>query len=298
MANWQYCRIHKKVFYSDQCDLCHPIKDPMPSKEIRIKRSYKKKIKNTIWERFHNYGVKFDAEVQWDHLFKYEQINLKNNVSYKRIDLPDALIRVFKKSILVTLRSSREIVGLKVREAEQRSFELVNKVLDQLPLAIKIKDRSVVNTHNAFVNHPTANHDVNVHVNGEARLISDFSKGHPEFEAVNPDHAVSDSEILEKFNEDLIVNNPDPLSIQGQKINTIVNILDRYATQMELHLSVEQKTSDNLDRIGEALDKIVLIGSGKLGGDSLKTEGSMNPRRSLGVKSPSVHRFRSEKRLR
>jgi hypothetical protein len=151
-----------------------------------------------------------------------------------------------------------------------------------------------VNVHNAFVNHPTAKHKVNVQVNGESRLISDNSNGYPEFEAVNPQFAVSDSEILEKFNEDLIVNNPDPLSIQGQKINTIVNILDRYATQMELHLTVEQKTSGNLDRIGQALDKIVAIGSNtqhlNRESDASCIKRSMKPRRSLGVTSPRCHR--------
>lgn len=35
---------------------------------------------------------------------------------------------------------------------------------------------------------------------------------------------------------------------------------------------------------------IVFIGSGKFGGDTSNTKGSMNPRRSLGVTSPRCHR--------
>lgn len=253
-----------------------------------MSRSYIRRDHRNIFERFHNYGVKFVAHVKWDYLFQYPEIHLRNNVSYKRIDLPTAIVKVFKKSILVTLRASEEIKGMNVKDAEKLSRIKLNEVLELLPKCITIADPELVNVHNAFVNHPTARHNVTVRVNDDVRLISDHSKGYPEFEAVNPDHAISDSEILEKFNEDLIVNNPDPLSVQSKKISHVVDVLDRYATQMELHLTVEQKTSDNLDRIGQALDQIVEIGSGKMGDRNVK--GSMKPRRSLGVTSPRCHR--------
>jgi hypothetical protein len=285
MANWQYCGVHKKVFYDDQCDLCMKV---LLSNPGRIKRSYVKKDHRSIFERFHNYGVKFDAQILWDAIF-VDPTFLNNNVQYKRLDFPEAIVKVFKRSILVTLRSSQEIKGLKVRDAEQRSFELVDLVVKKLPKSIIVQDRDLVNVHNAFVNHPTARHKVFVKVDGDARLISDNSKGYPEFEAVNPQFAVSDSEILEKFNEDLIVNNPVPLSNVVSKLNdlindhnTVTNILGRYAHQMELHLTVEQKTSDNLDRIGQALDKIVAIGS--------QSKDLKKPRRSFNVTSPRCHR--------
>jgi hypothetical protein len=253
------------------------IKDPRIQDPKRIKRSYVRKDRSSIYERFHNYGVKFRADVFWDAIFE-DPIRLNNNVFYKRLDFPLAIVKVFKKSILVTLRSSEEIKGLDVKSAEKLSYLKVNEVLDLLPKSIKVLDRSVVNVHNAFVNHPTARHDVKVVVNDQVRLISDRSKGHLEFETVSPDHAISDSEILEKFNEDLIVNNPDPLSIQGSKINHVVEILDRYALQMELHLEVEEKTSRILDRIGASLDRLV--------DHKVKSK----PKRSLGMTSPRCHR--------
>lgn len=286
MSLIKYCKKHDHVFRTDECDLCiKPSKDPEPSKDVKVKRSYKKRIKKSIWERFHNYGVKFTADIEWDHLFKYSEIHLNNNVSYKRIDLPDALIKVFKKSILVTLRSSREIKGLKVRDAEQKSQELVNKVLDQLPLAIKIHDRSVVNTHNAFVNHPTATHDVTVKVNDEVRAISDHSRGHSEFEFVHPDHAVSDSEILEVHNQDLIENHPDPLSVQQKKIGFIMDSLANFSENMNRHVSVMERIDQGIIKLNGSLEKISKIGSEKRSGI----------KGSLRMISPNVQRYRSER---
>jgi hypothetical protein len=251
-----------------------------------MSRVYIRKDNRNIFERFHNYGVKFVAHIKWDYLFQYPEIHLRNNVSYKRLDFPTAIVKVFKKSILVTLRASEEVKGLNVKDAEKVSKIKLNEVLDLLPKCITLADPELVNVHNAFVNHPTAKHNVRVVVDDHVRLISDHSKGHLEFEAVNPDHAISDSEILEKFNEDLIVNNPDPLSVQQNKIDYVVNVLDRYATQMELHLTVEQKTSDVLDRISQSIDQIVSL---KVVGDR-NVKGSMKSRRSFGVTSPRCHR--------
>jgi hypothetical protein len=226
------------------------------------KRRYVRKVKDSIWERFHKYGVKFDARVEWDALFKYEEVALRNKVFYKRVDFPEALVKVFKRSILVILRSSKEIVGLPVRDAEAQAKALVNGVLDRLPASIVVSNREVVSLHNSFVNHPTAKHDVNVDVDGESRLISDNSKGYPEFEAVSPVHAVSDSVILENFNRDLIVNNPEPLSVQGQKIDVILTVQKEYSSAITKHLDVEERklqneirTADLLEKQNQALDR-------------------------------------------
>lgn len=219
---------------------------------FHAKRRYQKRVKNSIFERFHNYGVKFDAIVDWDALF-VDPTRLNNNVSYKRLDFELGIVKVFRRSILVTLRSSQEIIGLDVKSAEKVAQLKINTLLELLPKAIKVSVKNVVSTHNAFVNHPTAKYNVRVDVDGECRLLSDNSKGNPEFEAVNTVFAVSDSQVLESFNRDLIVNKPELPSVQAQKLSHIVNILDKYATQMDLHLEVEQKTSDTLSLIQQTL---------------------------------------------
>lgn len=247
--SWEYCLTHNKSFPIDaKCPMCIKIKTP---------RTYVRKVRDSIWERFHNYGVKFQAVITWDSIPGTPKV-LKNNVQFKIIEFDHGIVKVFKRSILITLRSSAEIKGLPVRVAEFRSKELVNKILDDLPGSIYIQDRSVVNVHNAFVNHPTAQYDVRVVVDGETRAISDHSKGYNEFEFVHPGHAVSDSEILEKFNRDLIVNDPDPLSVHQSKIDHVVNILDRYAVQMELHLKVEEKTLSTMEKIGSYFEDLKL----------------------------------------
>ena len=209
-----------------------------------------------IWSvgRFvRSFGVKFGAVVDWSALFNLPEVRLNRFVSYKRLDLPLAIVKVFRKSILVSLRSSMDIKGLPVREAEVLARSRVSEVLKLLPSAIRVLDGDVVNVHNAFVNHPTARHNVTVKVGDDVRLISDNSKGNLEFEAVHPSFAVSDSEVLERFNADLISNNPEPLSIQQSKLGFVVDVLDKYAMQMDLHLAVERKTSDTLDLIAKSL---------------------------------------------
>lgn len=274
MSDWQWCPKHEHKFYGDQCDLCLGTSEV--KSDGKVKRSYSRKVIDSVYERFHNYGVKFTAKVFWDAIF-IDPIRLNNNVFYKRLDFPVAIVKVFKRSILVTLRASMEIKGMKVRDAEQRSIELVNNVLDQLPQSVVVNDRSVVNVHNAFANHPTATHDVTVKVDGEVRAISDFSKGLPEFEFVHPDHAISDSEILERFNADLI-SKPSLLpSVLTDKISLAYDVLSKYAHQMDLHLKVEERTLQVLDKIS---DNIELIAKPK----------RVVKRGSLGVTSPRCHR--------
>lgn len=153
----------------------------------------------SVYERFHNYGVKFDAVVLWDYIF-VDPSNLNNGVQFKRLDFPLAIVKVFRKSILVTLRASKDIKGMMVKDAEKLCISRVNEVLDGLPKSVQIANRVVVNTHNAFVNHPIAERSelpLRVEINGELRAISDKSKGRNEFEYVNAEHAVNDSVLQE-----------------------------------------------------------------------------------------------------
>lgn len=216
------------------------------------KRKYVKKVKDSIYERFHSYGVKFNAEVQWEHLFKYEPIKLRNNVEYKKIEFEKGFIKVFKKSIVVILRSRSEIVGLCAREAEFKSKVMVNEILDQLPQAIKVSDREVVSIHNAFVNHPFAVKEVSVSVDGEKRFISDNSKGYSEFEAINPSYAVNDSECIE---QDIVSLIDRGLSrdVLAQSIKSLIDDRKYYAENLKSHVEAIQTLSQSVKELKEQI---------------------------------------------
>jgi hypothetical protein len=219
-----------------------------------LKRKYVKKVKDSIFERFHSYGVKFEADINWEALFKYEQINLRNNVSYKRIDFDKGIVKVFKKSILVTLRTRSEIVGLSVREAELKSKMYVNEVLDLLPQAIRVKNRDVVSLHNAFVNHPNAKHEVNVNIDGERRFISDNSKGYSEFEAINPKFAVSDSEAIE---QDIVslVDRGLSRDFIASALNDLIKDREYYAENLKSHVEAIKTLSDSVKAFKDEVKK-------------------------------------------
>lgn len=246
------CREHHK----ERCPICFISKDKQSiSKDKGLVRSHSDKGKqlNSIYERFHNFGVKFDARVDWNALFKYPVVVLNPHSYYRRLDYVTALVKVFKKSILITLRASQDIKGLPVKQAEALALSKINDIISILPKAIIISNKNVVNTHNAFVNHPTAKYNVNVKVDGESRLISDNSKGMIEFEAVNPVHAVSDSEKLEVLNKDIITNVWDIPSVTKSKLDTILQVQMDYAENIKKHLAVQDKTLETLDKIQSSI---------------------------------------------
>jgi len=238
------------------------------------KRSYKKTVKDSVYERFHNYGVKFTAVVQWDALFKFEEKNLRNNVSYKRVDLPNAIVRVFKKSILITLRSSKDIHGKLVREAESIAIQMVIDAVHQLPSAIKVDEREVASIHNAFVNHPTAKlfkqvygREMNIKdENGDTHLITDNSHGH-ELEYTNKESAVPLSEHRAQYEAHLIFKKPDFPTVQDRKITDMYGLLHKTndllnkgndATLLEienkrLHMEVLHEMKDTMKEIRDDL---------------------------------------------
>lgn len=228
------------------------------SQGVLIKRKYNRKVTDSIYERFHNYGVKFEAEIQWDHLFKYEEIKLNNNVSYKRIDLDNCLIKVFKKSILVTLRSKKDIIGLEVKSAESKAKSIINDVLDKLPQAIKVNNRDVVNTHNAFVNDPIAKSSeqpIKVMIDNELRCISDKSKGRNELEFVSKNWAIQDSTEYE-LDVKALIDKGLSRDFIANALNELIK--DRYfhAENMRSHVEAIQSLSEGVKELREEVKNI------------------------------------------
>lgn len=283
-SSFRYCKVHKCKFSSLKCPKDTPsfpvevsnCKSDMSfdftsnsqaitsnsqgvhilntSKNLHKKRRYVRKVKDSIFERYHNHGVKFDAVVQWDHLFKYDEVRLNNNVSYKRIDLPLAIVKVFKKSILVTLRSCEDIKGLDVESASIIAQNKIVESISKLPQAIEVKDFDVVSRHNAFVNDPLAKSfsSINVCIAGEQRIISDKSKGRDELEFVSKEWCVNDSREYEK---DLTALIDKGLSrdFLASALNDLIK--DRYfhAENMRSHVEAIRSLSDGVKELREQI---------------------------------------------
>lgn len=263
-----YCRLHhitfKKGLTCSKCDTHSLIADGNVKTEKEVQstltnnsltntnNSRRVYVRKNIVERFHAYRVKFEADVNWEYLFNYEEFTLNNNVKFKRIDFPEAIIRVFRKSILITIRSSKEVKGLPVKEAQKVSNDLILSVLNKLPSSIKVKQAKLSSIHNAFINHPLAKRNVQVKVNDELRFISDNSKGNPEFEAINTNHAISDSEAIE---QDIIGLIDKGLSRDfiASALNDLIK--DRYfhAENMRTHVQAIQDLSKGVNELREQI---------------------------------------------
>lgn len=213
-------------------------------------RKYVKKVQS-IYERFHNYGVKFEAIVVWDDVIS-DVFIINANSKYKRLDFDEAIVKVFKKSILITLRKNQEITNMPVKVAEALCLSKINKIVSMLPDSIKVSVPDVVNTHNAFVNHPFAKSDIKVSINDELRFISDNSKGSPEFEAINPKFAVSDSEHIEN---DIISLIDKGLSRDylASAINSLIEDRKYYADNLKSHVSAINTLGSSVNELKETI---------------------------------------------
>jgi hypothetical protein len=263
-----YCRVHKISFKKgSSCSSCntHPLTSDgnvKSNKEVQLtltnnsrtntNNSRRVYVRKNIVERFHAYRVKFDADVNWEALFKYEELSLNHGVKFKRIDFPEAIVRVFKKSILITIRSSKEVRGLSVKGAKVISDRMVKDTLLLLPKAIKVKDSKLSSVHNAFINHPYAKKDVKVSVNDEIRFISDNSHGSPEFEAINTNHAISDSEAIER---DMVSLIDKGLSRDFIAESLIKLVQDRqyYAENLKSHVEAINELSEGIKEFRKTL---------------------------------------------
>ena len=223
---------------------------PIISQAIH-KRKYVRKNRNLVFERYHNHGVKFDAVIDWDSLFKFPEFRLNNNVSYRRIDLPLGIVKVFKRSILITLRSSEDIKGLLVEEAVKVADSKIAECIKLLPSSIIISSSVVVSRHNAFVNDPIAKacpDPLKVIVNGETRFISDKSKGFDEAEFVSKDFAVSDSLIWENEIE-ATINRGLTKDFFANAINHLIEDRKYYAENLRSHVEAIRKLGDSVDKL-------------------------------------------------
>lgn len=271
MVLWHHFGSGKKVCKCHHKEVCpsyptadtHTASFPMENGIVKSKSSKKftndsrtitKKSRRVIVERFHSYRVKFVADVDWVALFKFPEFRLNNNVFFKRIDFSKAIVKVFKKSILITLRSSCDIKGLPVREAKLKADSIIEEIVAQLPKAIVVSGSNVSSVHNAFMNHPTALHNVTVEVNGEKRLISDNSHGVSEFEAIHPKFAISDSEALEQDNAQLIDKGLSR-DVLANAIKDLISDRAYHAKNMESHVLAIRELAFAIKRLNKRLIK-------------------------------------------
>jgi hypothetical protein len=90
-------------------------------------------------------------------------------------------------------------------------------------------------------------------IDGKVRLRIDFSHDRPEIDAEHIEHGKTDSEKMHGFIDDIIDRKHDLPSETKVKMDYVVDILNAYAQQMDLHLGVERKTGATLDKIKDAI---------------------------------------------
>ena len=313
----QWCRIHKRVFRGDQCDLCSIKYSPqeilsqinllcdqgLSQRQIAlsvgksqqyVSKVLKRSKSEKVHERFHNFRISFKAVVPFDDLDL--PVKSLHYTKYKLFDSKEFYCMIFPRSIMIAFHKAYNIYDKKCQVANDLAISKVNLYLDQIPKGIRILDDviKVVSRHNAFMNDLIAKSvgksgdDLKVVIDDEVRVVVDHSKGVHELEFVNKDHLLPDSTIYENFLGDLIMHNPDPLSVQNKKINQVVDVLHEFAEQFKVHSAVQQGQLDNmnkmsvqLDRFTNALDKIAVLESKKK---------VVKKRRSLGMTSPRCHR--------
>jgi hypothetical protein len=293
-----FCHEHKVFFKGDKCPKCTPplnISDGtkkssgVSSKnftsnsqaitsnsqgvhDLKPRRKYERKVRDSLFERLHNYGVHFDAVVDWSALFKFDETFLRNNVSYKRVDTTDCIIKVFKKSILVTIRSKNDIKGLVVRESFKEAWDIIVRSIASLPKAIVVSVDVLSSVHNSFVNHPTAkvfrevfDRDMRVYDDDGSLLeMTDTSKGFNELEYPDKRFVLPLSEHREAYEKDLLVRPSYMPSEVKSRLDGFYNVLDDFkrdglvplTEQMKLHLGVEAKQDLNMDKMNIVLSKI------------------------------------------
>ena len=161
----------------------------------------------------------------------------------------------------MTLRASCDIKGLHVKEAKIKADSIVSEVLALLPSSIKVHGSSISSAHNAFMNHPTAKHNVTVEIDGRKRLISDNSHGVSEFEAVDPEYFEPDSVHLERFNEDIISKPYDLPSVLTYKVNVVFTAMENFSVNMNRHVAVMEKIEQAIDNLNHAVEKLGSIQS-------------------------------------
>jgi hypothetical protein len=217
-----------------------------------LKRKYQRKVKDSIFERFHNFGVKFNAIINWDALFKYDEVRLNNNVCYKRLNFEHTFVRVFKKSILITIRSTSDIKHLSVKEAELRAQSLINDTLKLLPKSINVqRKKEITSTHNSFVNGFIAKNckdPVKVVIEGETRFLTDNSHNSPEDEFVNKEHAIPDSQVWENEVEATIGRGLTK-DFLAQSIHTLIQDREYYAENLKSHVIAIRELAFMLKRL-------------------------------------------------
>lgn len=187
-----------------------------------------------ITERFHNFRIKFKAITNFDAIVLPE-IKLNNGVSYKKIELQDYFIQVFRKSIIIVFKEYNNIVGLDVVSAQNKAYKMIEEVISRLPKEIVITDKveEVVGRHNAFVNHPSAKYDLKIYDDeGKLRIISDHSKGKLEKETVNAEFCITDSKKIERHDKDMILKDGYTHSEAKTKIDGLEGLVIQSTTEL------------------------------------------------------------------
>jgi hypothetical protein len=177
---------------------------------------------------------------------------------------------MYYKKIIIWLSANEEFSHEDKNEAIRKASLEFNKVLETLQdrlgfEAIKDKKHGIklLKHHLAYTNAPEWEHVTEEKVfitykgeDGKIWLQYDRSKGVKEREYVHNETAVDDSDALEKFFTDFKDNRPPTNTELATQQKWVVDVLARYATQMELHLKVQREQLATNKEMRETLKDI------------------------------------------
>ena len=250
-----------------------------------VSSSYQKSLTSSLHHRIHDFWVTLEliesigndtTKLIASKGVTYEPLSLANHTdSYFQIYGYEA--RLNPKSLQIHIP---DIDGLPLEtdlqaiilKAYARLDTFLAKLEAKLSIRVKRIDKDtfvarISQLHIALVNHSFAEkvnergEKLNVYVDGELRMIVDKSHGFNEIESVNSDHAIEDSQKLDKLTSAVITDKFDYEKDQALLHTTITLVdnlahkLDFYATNIEAHAEAVKKLTEVAEKASEALGR-------------------------------------------
>ena len=221
----------------------------------------KKGLTTKHFVSLHNDSITFQAKCRLQEL-PYEKKVLK--YTYYRLYKDDNfVIKFFKEKIVVQFRN--DIICPTSEECQAKARQRIKSFISSFHtdgVSFDRKSFKQIARHFAILGTDLAKKYVREgkkflvldEWDGKERLIIDFSdkdkkNGMPHFEATHPDKSYDDSNVCEKYFDD-IINNPHYLpSQQKNMFDIVMSVQKEYAYQIKKHLEVQEETLKTLKEI-------------------------------------------------
>lgn len=212
-------------------------------------------------------NVPFNKQPRWEqHLNKvltvtdYKEFEM-NNWTGKKLFVDNIRVKTTTKSILFY---PDDIYADSVGEAHTKITKTIERIIPKIEKKLKINmdnwDIEISTQEWAFQNDPVAQKYIDegkraiINVNGQRRIVIDYSKRIPELETVHRRHSPTDAKAIENLYRDVITGNFNHREMLKQNEmfwNNLVaqnKMVTRYAEEIQTHTKLLE-TATNTIRI-------------------------------------------------